>query len=198
MSHPVTPGPFPRDANMSDPFDLPRSGVRVRGDGSCFLIMEAGSRWPAWIGPDAVSTLVLQGGREPALQFASRALHAIQQVRSARGTLRTLVLAAGERTGEDVFTARCLVCRAAAASMEHRKPSLLVFSGHEELMPEVRHELLSLAGALMMSISGTRIGIHVKLDSSDDPRIERERIERCESSGVFERATDKTKIQEAV
>jgi hypothetical protein len=187
---------------MSEPFELPRSGIRTRGDGSCVLIMEAGSRWPAWIGPDAVSTLVLQGTREPALEFASRALHAIDQVRSTQGTMRTLVLAAGERTGEDVFTARCLVCRAAAASMEHRKPSLLVFSGHDDLPRDVRHELLSLAGALMMSISGTRIGIRVKLDeaAADDELVARAAGEtaRGESSGVFERASDESEIQEAV
>jgi hypothetical protein len=177
---------------MTEPFDLPGSGLRARGDGSCLLIMEAGGRWPAWIGPDSVCSLVLQGTRESPLQFAPRALHAIEQVRSTRGALRTLVLAAGKTTGDDVFTARCLVCRAAAASMEHRKPSLLVFSGHADLEPRARHELLSLAGALMATFQGTRIAIRVKLDESM-----RERAGCSESSGVFERAAE-IKIREAV
>jgi hypothetical protein len=157
--------------------------------------MEAGSRWPAWIGPAAVGSLVLQAAREPTLEFASRAMRAIEQARSTHGVIRTLVLAAGPRVSEDVFTARCLVCRAAVASMEQRKPCLLVFSGHDKLPAEARHELLSLAGALTLSLPGTRIGIRVKLDDisafehvAHDP----------ERSGVFERADGDAIIQEAV
>jgi hypothetical protein len=148
--------------------------------------MEAGAHWPQWIGEDAVISLVLQGKREPAAELASRAIHAIEQLRSTRGELRTLVLAAGDHLGDDIFTARCLICRAAVACMPQRKPALLVFTGHDSLAAESRHELLSLAGALTLSLSGTRIGIRVKLDEWT-PTVRTSAADVPEQSGVFER-----------
>lgn len=169
---------------MAQAFDLPRSGIQVRGDGSCLLIMEAGARWPSWIGEGVVSSLVLQSSRESVSDFASRAIHAVEQLRSQRGALRTLVLAAGDRLGDDIFAARCMICRAAVACMPQRKPSLLVFNGHDSLGSEQRHELFSLAGALTLSLDGTRIAIRVKLDESPDAY---EADGELADSGVFAR-----------
>lgn len=141
------------------------------------MIMETGSLFPAWIGRDAVCSLVLQGASESAAELASRSIRTIREIRSTRGSLRTVVLAAGNRLGDDVFESRCLVCRAAVANMPARKPSLLVFDGHRGLSPEARHELLSLAGALTLQLAGTKVAIRVRLAAHDYPL----------DSGVFAR-----------
>lgn len=174
---------------MSHAFDLPRAGARARSDGACVLVMEAGSRWPSWIARDALCSLVLQGPAESATELASRAIGAIELVRSTRGALRTLVLATAEGAGADVFEARVLICRAAVACMPARKPSLIVLCGHEELPPSARHELFLLAGALTPPLRGTRVGIVVKLDDEQERQPER--------SGVFERGDSGPRVREA-
>ncbi|RPI59389.1 MAG: hypothetical protein EHM50_09275 [Lysobacterales bacterium] len=174
---------------MSQAFDLPRSGIRARGDGNCLMVMELGSQWPEWISRDAVCSLVLQGKAESASELASRAIREIGVLRSTRGELRTLVLAAGENLDEELFAARVMICRAAVASTPARKSSLLVFSGHERLSITARHELFSLAGALNVLLAGTRVGIAVKL--CDEPVVV-----APEQSGVFELGESAPRAQE--
>jgi hypothetical protein len=175
---------------MSHAFDLPRAGIRVRSDGSCLMVMEAGSRWPSWIARDAVSSLVLQGRNESASELAARSIGAIDVVRSTRGALRTLLLAAGNALGVDTFAARVLICRAAVACMPARKPSLLVLCGHQALPPEARHELFSLAGALTGPLAGARVRVVVKL-CDETPSV------APESSGIFERGDSGPRVREA-
>ena len=148
---------------MSRVVDLPDTNVRTRTDGGSVLVMESGSPWPLWVPPTDVSSLILQGPNEQPTEFASRAISAIAQIHAARGVLRRLVLCAGSRIGDETFTARCLVCRAAAACMPQRKPAQIVFTGHPDLPPEARHELVGLAGALALELVGCRIEIRVKL-----------------------------------
>jgi hypothetical protein len=155
---------------MSHAFDLPVTGARSAREVSCLLVMEPGSRWPRWLAPHSLSSLVLPGPREPVDQLASRAISAIHHLSSTGGALRSVVIAAGEGSDEGIFAARCMIFRAAILSMPRRKPGLLVFAGHRGLEAAARHELLSLAGALTQELGSSRIAIRVKLeDELEEP-----------------------------
>jgi hypothetical protein len=138
---------------------------RSPDDRCCLLVMELGGRWPAWMAPPPASRVLVQAGQENVSAFASRVVRAVAAVCRDEQSLETVVIAAGwEKDHEQVLLARSRITQAVAKAMDGGPGSVLL-SAHDLLPEDVRHELLSTAGALAVQLAGSSIEIRVRFDT---------------------------------
>ncbi len=138
---------------------------RLGDDRCCLLVMELGGRWPTWMAPPPASRVLVQAGQESMSAFASRVVRAIAAVCREQQSLEAVVIAAGwAKDHEQVLLARSRITQAVAKAMDGGPGSVLL-SAHGLLPEEVRHELLSTAGALAVQLAGSPIEIRVRFDT---------------------------------
>lgn len=147
----------------------------------CLLVMEIGSRWPAWLEAPPAGRVLAQDADEPPTEFASRVVRAIRAIRTQKQSVATVVIAAGwQGDGEQSLFARSLVTQAAARAMDGG-PGTVVLTGHDRLPDAARHDLMATAGVLASQLVGTAIDVRVRFETARvGPRATRA------DSGVYE------------
>jgi hypothetical protein len=157
-----TPGSHEEPAMAMPSFPSPRDLEAS----CCLLVMESGSRWPAWLDAPPESRIVAQNADESIGEFASRVVRSIRAIRGTGRKLEQVVIAAGWVTDEEqALFARCLITQAAARAMD-ASGGTVALSGHDRLPESSRHELFATAGALAQQLAGSPIEVSVRFDSA--------------------------------
>lgn len=136
------------------------------------VAMEAGARWPHWFhGLDESGAKALvqrQTEDEEPEEFCSRVVERVKDI-SEHGSVHLTVLACNESTTATFLAVRYRIASALARCMARSGSGELVLTAEADIDDDLRHELLSLAGALCDDLHGTHLGVRV-LFSSKAPR----------------------------
>jgi hypothetical protein len=143
----------------------------------CLIVMETGSRWPAWLEAPPESRIVVQDPLESVETLTTRAVRVIEGLRAKGKRLHTVVIAAGRAIeGERALNARTQLAKAALAAMTD--DAGVVLAGNDGLPDRVRHELFTSAEVIAQSLAGSAIDVRVRFDAADG-------AERHPVSGIY-------------
>ncbi len=125
------------------------------------IAMERGSVWPTWArGPVAGAVVLAQQPVEGALAFSQRVVRRISRIHATRQGLVRAVIAVGDHVQQESFVARCLMIQAAVRCTRIGAEPEVILSVEETISPDLRHELLALAGAVCEHLdSGHAVGV---------------------------------------
>jgi hypothetical protein len=132
----------------------------------CLVVMETGSRWPAWLEAPPSSRIVVQDPLESSDALTGRALRVIEGLRAKGHRLHSLVIAAGRGHREaHPPSARSEVARAALAALA--PGATVILAGNEGLPAEARHELFATAEQITRLLVGTESSVRICFDAPD-------------------------------
>jgi len=134
------------------------------------VVLEAGAAWPRWLGeyqrraPNSV--VVAQSAEETSEAVAVRVQRRMSEVSHGEETIHVALLISNGSTDDETLGARKLICSSMLKSMVLKAQGELVLAADVRASDDIRHNLLSLAGALCDEVRGTEVAVRVRFESS--------------------------------
>ncbi len=154
----------------------------MKQPGALLVIVEKGAILPTWVGrcQDRVSDVVVLAAAydESPKELACRVVQRIETMSSTDVTVSLAVLVAAEEPLPAAYAdSRVAMAHAVLEQFLRRGRGQLLFVTDDQISPEGRFQLLSLAGILAQDIRGTRIGVGIRFGAAeeDSPPAELER-----------------------
>ncbi len=126
------------------------------------VVMEPGSEWPGHVGESASLVAFSQDG-EKLLRRTQEKLHALH---CGNQSVRVAVLACNEDTDGEARGCRAQIARILLAAVRGTGFGRLVLSASGRASLRLRHELISLAGALSQELPGTTASVSLRFNSA--------------------------------
>jgi hypothetical protein len=122
------------------------------------VVMESGSAWPGHIGDSSNVVAFSQNGEK----LLRRTQEKLDALRRGQQDVRVAVLACNGQTDGEADGCRAQVARTLLAAVRGTTFGRLVLSASSSASLRLRHELVSLAGALSEELEGTTATVSLR------------------------------------